>query len=448
MRNILPMLLAALALTACDDGGGGGSTIPDPDQGTDGGLNILDMKLPDADVPRTDAEPDGDMGPTPDGGEPSLCDPAVGFGPVRAPMAVADTAQYTPRVTWSGNRWGVTWRSPGNNAAGLDEIWFQRVSGDGVAEGDPALLGPSRSGLHAVAFTGTRFAVVYASARIDGGGFAGLALQLFDTDGAPEGSPIELADTYDAGHLALAWSNGGSGMVTYTRGDPIAGSAGLYVRPLSPDGTPEGPAVQVSTESVQAPTVVFGDATWGLAWLARASARPNDLLFTVLDERGRPALAAPRRVVDAGAQGQVHLAYGGSTYGLGWSQIDELGVLALKLSLYDLAGDSLGVTTVPGPTGFGAVTGVSWLNPSFFGVAWQDSGPGERSTVGLTRVNATGQVLAPVALAVEPGAPATGLSVAGTISKVGAFYTRDHNPLPVGFSNEARVEVTLIAPCN
>ncbi|MCB9524896.1 MAG: hypothetical protein H6702_16170 [Myxococcales bacterium] len=386
---------------------------------------------------------EGGMG----GGEAPACDPMVGYGLQTAPRPALGEAGFSPRAVWTGSEWGVTWQAHAGSATEPDlrHVYFQRFDGNGQAQGAPLLLGQTKVAPHAVAWTGTRFATAIVSARIGGVGFGGIQIQLVEPDGTASGEPAQLNTTFDATHLALAYAPGATGVVVYSRGQRQAGADGLFARPLDEQGQPEGPAVTLTETGVLSPDVAFGDGAFGVVWMDRDSARPLDIAFTLISERATP-IGEPRRIPEAGAQGQVHLAYGAGAYGIGWSTVDQLGELTMRVTLFDLNGDPLDEVDLTGPEGFGLVTDVAWLDPNFFAVAWQDNA-GDKQTIGLSRVTPAGNASAPVRLAPEDGAPMGNATVAGTISRAGLFFVRDPSPPAAGYSEDVRVQFSTMAPC-
>lgn len=439
---LLALAFGLATLPACDDESSDGAPMDAAVVDDMGNLNLGDSEVDAAPEDAGMVEPD--MGEV-DQGAP--CNPMFGYGLDRNPIALADEARFSPRAVFNNGEWGVIWQTQGDNPVEPDvrTLWFGRVDAEGAAIGDAVEIGKSRFAQHDVVWTGSRYMVAFISARVGGQGFGGIQLQAVSADGTLDGEPGQLQPSFDASHLALGWANGAGGMVIYAKGRQRAGADGLFARPVDETGQPFGPEVQITDSAVLSPAVAYGDASWGIAWLDRDSNRPLDLMFAVINDRGE-LTGDPIRQTDAGGQGLVHIAYGMGAYGVGWSQADAMGQLGLRLSLFDLAGDALGTVNVGGPEGFGLVTDVSWLTPNFFGVAWQDAAS-DGTTVGLSRVTPAAQVSTPIRVAVGEG-PQTALSISGTISRAGAFYTHDPTPPDVGFSAETRLMFSRFAPCN
>ncbi|MEZ4466950.1 MAG: hypothetical protein R3F43_21500 [bacterium] len=441
-----------VALAGCDDGGGGGGGTPEAD------MAVQDRGIIRADAAPTDqGPPEGDLGPLADQGAggaggaadmgvqpPDLCDRVVGYGLQGVPAAVVDGApRFAPRAVWTGVEWGVLWQAPVADEPGVNEVMFRRFNSDGQGVGEAVRLGVAKQPQQEILFNGTGYVAVWLSTRTRGGGIDGIKVQLLGADGSPNGEAQDVPTTFDVAHMDAAWAPRAGGMVVFTRG--MGGVGGLFAVPLDESGS-AGPAQRLSDSEVRGPAIAFGDGSWGVAWLDRASANPSDLVFAIINDRGE-IFGMPRRQVEAGAQSAVYVAYGQGNYGVAWSKVDGMGALAPMLTLYDAAGDNLATPPVTGPRGLGLVTDVAWLDPDSFGVAWQDNSASE-ITVGLTRVNTRGQVQEPFRLEVEPGRAAQSLHVAGNVSRAGLWFVDDPDPQPGGtFSAEARILGALLGPC-
>lgn len=444
--------LLAVALVACDDGDGGSTTpMQDMAVGPDRGVARLDAAPEDqgagGEAADLGVEPDGagGAGGQPDQGvvRPDLCEPAVGYG-LKAALAahVEGAPRYAPRTVWTGAEWGVLWQAPAEEA-GINEVWFERFDISAQPIGEPLRLGVAKLPQAEITWTGTGYVAIWLSSRTRGGGIDGIKVQRIDTEGAASGGAVDVPGTFDVAHLDAAWAPRGAGMVVFTRG--MAGAAGLFAVPLDELGTPAAPVKLAETET-RGPSVAFGDGSWGVAWLDRASATPADLMFVVINDRGQP-VSQPRRQADAGAQGTTQVAYGQGTFGVGWSKADAMGNLSAFVTLYDSAGDILATPPIPGARGFGLVTDVAWLDPDSFGVAWQDNSAQE-ITVGVTLVNTRGQVQNPVRLPVEGAHAASGMRLAGNVSKAGVWFVDDPTPTPGGgFSAQAHILNGIMGPC-
>lgn len=441
--------LCLLFAVGCDDGSGDSG---DGQVGDDSGGNrpIGDARVDDGGADQGAGE---DAGPGDDGGGPGddagsgevpACPPNSNYGLLAFPRAVfpADAAQSSPRAVWGGQEWGVVWQQA-SETAGVNEVVFQRVGSDGRPLGEPQKLGEARLPQHEVAWTGAGYVAVWAQTRTDAGGVDGVRVRFIDADGQPAQTPLDLPASFDVNHLAIAWAPLGGGMIAYTRGRN--GEGGLYLTPV--DEASQLRATQRLAETpTLSPAVVFGDGAWGVAWLDRSSAMPSDLVFVVVNDGAQP-VSNVRRMENAGAQGNVHLAFGLSTFGVGWSRLDPMGTLKPFVTLFDSAGDVLATPPIPGPEGFGLVTDMAWLDPNFFGVAWQDNRT-DAVRVGLTRVNTNGQVADPVVVPLEPGARHSALSVAGNVTRAGGWFAGDPNPQPGGVpSSDVRVQFAPIGVC-
>lgn len=431
MRRLIVVL--TLAFAACDDGAG----IGDPP--------VFDAALPDARRGVADAATDGADaaaevdGAVPDAGLP--CPPG-GYVPLEAARVVdaGDAPRHGPRAVFTGDAWGVAWLAevPG----GPGEVRFRRYDGEGRPAGEAVAIGRARGPFFEVLATGAGYVVVWSSAQVPGaGGVQGLRVQRLTPEGVASGAPVDVPQTFDVDRLAAGWAPQAGGMVVFTRGQ--GGAGGLFAVALEPDGQP-GRIVTLFEGAARSPAVAYGDGAWGVAWLDPASSRPSDILFQRINDFGEPAFGPPTREIEAGAQIGVDLAFGGDQFGIAWSAGGRL-----RLTLVDADGRFTATPDVPGPADGARVTDVAWLTggdlDAVFGVAWQDD---LHSIAGLSGVNRVGEArLGPVALATPEGARPDALSIAGNVTRLGAFRTLDPMPRATGFSPAAHVEFTRLGRC-
>lgn len=442
---------AALLLSACDDGDSGTTVV---DAAADSGFVLGDAQPADLGPPPADGAPSpmdmGEPAPGDDAGPGSggelPCDRFSDFGLQRALAAVAgaDGGAHAPRaVSLADGGWALAWQTP--NGQGQQTIWARTFDAQGSPRGDATQVGAGRLPEYDLLARGDGLVVVWLSSRTVEGGFDGIMVQGLTATAALDGEPAMLQGTFDVDSISAAWVPQGQGMVVYTRGRQ--GVGGLFAQPLATTGALTEAPVQLSAAASVSPALVAGDeGTWGVAWQDRTSENPADLVFVVLDDFGEP-FDEPNRQADAGAQGDVQVAFGRGTYAVGWSRVDGFGAMATVATLYDTAGDVLATPTLDGPEGFGTVTDVAWLEPDTFGIAWQDFDD-SMVTVGLTRVTTRGQVTAPLRLPVEAGHQQRGLVVSGSAASVSAFVVDD--PMPPragGFSADAQVLVGRLGPC-
>ena len=430
--------------TACDDGDGDGNK-------SDASSDFNDAFVSDSTV-GADAQPMTDGGETRDGtaadagvGIP-VCPPDTNYGLTGVPIVVAEgeTANHSARAVWTGNEWGVIWLADGADGES-GEVKFRRVGRDGALIGEPTVVGGANAPKFGLVYTGTGYVVAWRASRNETSGFEGVRVATLGADGTLVADPVDLEDTFDVDRVTLGWARLQGGMLAYTRGR--GGADGLYTAPIDEAGQPMR-ANLIFAEKSQSPAVAFGNGNWGVSWLSPGaeSNSPNDLLFQLIDIDGQPEGAAPARQEDAAAQGNVFISYGLDFYGVGWSADDGSGQLRTRLALYDSSGQLSLNPPVPGPTGFALVTDVGWMDPQFFGVAWQDT-IGTQRVIGLTRVNVHGQPEIPYAFPIPESMTGQSLSVAGNTSLLGAFFTVDPAPQPAGLSAGTRIELGLVGQC-
>ena len=439
-------LVAAIALTTmalgCDDEPG--AELPDVETPDTGGM------LGDSEVV-VDMAPAVDMAPdmAPDmmrveadmGAEGPPCDERANLGFEADPVAILDDKAFAPRAVFTGEAYGLVFQT--ENADGPNTVWFQRFDRDGNALSDPAALGVAEVPQHDVAFDGTNYIVAWLAVRTEQTVFDGILLKVIDGNGMPSAAPaIEVPSTFDAEQLAFSWTRLGGGMLLYNRGR--SGEAGIYANALDPAFT-VGPQVQLTQSPAQSPATIFGDGAWGAAWLARDGAEPGELAFVLLNDQAQ-ALTEERRV-QGGGIGSVHMSYGQGIYGVGWTKLFGPGRPQAAMTLVDGGGDPFATPPLAGPEGVATITDVAFVAPDRFAIAWQENRP-SGTRIGLSRLTTQGLMTDPVLLEPPEGSARLGMTVGGTSTRMGAWFTEDPEPTPLGFSDGARVMGANLGPCD
>lgn len=445
MRPGTSLVLCALALAGCPapggGGGGGDATLITFDAAATDEGPAPDMNEGGSDTgPDEDARPTEDGGIDPDGGGGAGCVGGGTYGVVQGPTSVA--SGHSVRAVWTGNEWGALWQAP-HEEAGLNRMLFQRFNAAGEGIGEPTEVGFARLPQHTVLYTGSGYVVVWMSAREGAAGSEGITIQVLGQAGNPVGVPALVPQTFDVTQLEAAWAALGSGMIVFSRGRT---GDGLWVVRVDEGGQPATPVHVYDRGPADNPSVVYGDGTWGVAWID-PGVMPSDLAFTVINDAG-VFQAQVQRIMAAGARGRTHLAYGQLLYGVGWSRNDELGGLRAQLSLFDSLAIEQATHDVAGPEGFALVTDVGWLDPDTFGVAWQDNNAGDVS-VGMTRIGHLGQMFEPAGIGPEGDASLQNLQLSGNVTRGGGWYTEDPAPpIAGGFSDEVTVNLAIFGPCD
>ena len=379
--------------------------------------------------------------------------PPTNYGQLNYPSAITegDAATQSPRAVWTGIEWGLLWteRVTGEE---LRLLKFGRFGTEGSLEGEPNTLGDISTPIYDIVNTGNGYAAAWLQRRTPDDSFEGIRVQMMGLNGTPMGSASEVAGSYNAEQVAIGWAPGVGGVVLFTRGR--LGVNGLYAVPVAPDGS-LGAEVTLSETAATSPAVIYGNGNWGAVWYTPANAvegTSSTLIFQLLDEEDASPLTRGdgtlrREEIGEDVAGQNHIAYGADIFGIGWSARSAAGSLSPRFTLVDSEGDVLASPVINGPEGFAVITDVTWMDPQFFGVAWQDNPPAGGTRLGFTRLTTNG--VAPDAHIFEYRGEglAESLTIAGNLSRLGAFFTFDSDPQPAGLSDAARVHYTTLGVC-
>lgn len=443
-RMIAVALLLCVGVLACDDEGGSDPVVPDAS--IDGGM-LGDVELP-ADLGPDEGAPVGDMGerdlaPGEDmgGSERPPCDRDVNLGLLAEPVPVVPTQAFAPRAVFSGTEYALVWQTP--LGGDRNTVWFQRFDLDGAAIGSAVEIGIAAVPQHAVAFDGQGYVVAWLAARTDESIFDGVRLRAVAADGTPSAVVVDVPDSFDSEQMAFDWAPFGGGMLLYTRGRN--GQSGVFANSVD-EGMTVSPQQAISASPAQSLTVVYGDGTWGAAWLARDGEQPAELVFVVLNDDA-VVISDDEVRVRGGGIGNVHMAYGQGIYAAGWTR-QGVGRPEATLSMFDGGGSPFAGTPLAGPDGVATVTDVTFIAPDRFAVAWQENRQ-SGTRVGLSRFDANG-LMVPNGLVLDPptGSARLGLTLGGVGSRLAVWFTEDPMPPPVGYSSAARVVSGVLAPCD
>ncbi len=435
------LILAAVSM-GCDDEPG--AALPDVQTPDTGGMlgdsEVLVDMAPEVDM-APDMAPDMALVDVDMGADGPECDERANLGFEADPSAILDTKAFAPRVVYTGEEYGLVWQTEAD--AGPNTVWFGRFDRDGDPVGEPAALGVAEVPQHAVVFDGSNYLVAWLAVRTEDTVFDGILVKVIDASGMPSASPaIEVPGTFDVEQIGFGWARFGGGMLVYNRGRN--GQSGIYANPIDP-GFTVGPQVQLTGSPAQSPAVVFGDGAWGAAWLARDGEEPGELAFVLLDDNA--VLLTEEQRVRGGGIGNVRMSYGQGIYGVGWTKLFGAGLPQAAMTLVDGGGDPFATPPLAGPEGVATVTDVAFVAPDRFAIAWQENRPAG-TRVGLSRLTTQGLMTDPVILAAPEGSARLGLTVGGTATRMGAWFTEDPEPTPLGFSDSARLMTGNLAPCD
>jgi len=337
----------------------------------------------------------------------------------------------------------LTWLGTGEQ--GDNYLSLQRLDAEGAPQGDVQVFGRVKGGQYRLHTTSTGSVVIWINQRSELLTSEAIYLQAFDLMGAPRSeAPVEVSGTFGASYIASAWEDAFGGLLM------IGDSTGLTARLFSLDGVADAGA-QVASGAVRNPTLVFGGASWGALWSTREEGGAVSLHFRSLNESGEP-VGELKTWEETRAQGAAKLAYGNGSYAMAWSAPDPSviggqGRLIVNLRLMDETGAELGAFMLNEGEGSMQLSSLAWLSPSVFMAVWHGGGA-EGSSVGLSRVNNQGQVLAPVVYSPASGELFAEAKVVGASSSAQLIMTIDPSPQPTGlFSAETRISVTPVGPC-
>lgn len=423
------------------EGGSGGSSGDAGGGGEGGGIGGVSGMNAGAMGDVAGVEQGGEMG-----GTPATCLGTDTYGLLSTPapleLAGAGMKSAPQLVERPESGYQLAWLGEGEQ--GSNYLHLQRLDAEGAPLGEATVLGRAKGGQYRLHRTSVGVVALWINQRSELITNESVYLQTFSFDGTPRAEPIMVSGTFGVNYLASAWEDAFGGLML------TGGSDGLQVRAFSEQAVAEE-VTSLSAEQVRAPTLVFGGASFAALWSTRNAEGAISLHFQALDEGGAQ-VGNQRTWEDTRAQGAAKLVYGNGTYAMAWAAPDPSvlggqGRYLINLRLIDEAGAELGLFTLSEGEASMQLSDLSWLSPSVFMVTWHSLNEGSYS-LGLSRVNAQGQVLSPIVYQATDGALLAEGKVIGTTSKARLVMTIDSSPDATGlFSTETRVSLTSVGPC-
>ena len=380
------------------------------------------------------------------GGTEPVCIGSETYGLLAVPSPLAfegEGMKSAPQlVALPDGSYQLAWLGEGEQ--GSNYLHLQRLDEGGAPQGSALVLGRAKGGQYRVHATSTGVTTLWINQRSELISNESVYLQSFDLAGAPRMEAQAVSGTFGVSYLSSAWEDAFGGVVMF------GSSTGLEARAFAEVGVATD-AVRLSSDSVRSPTLIFGGGSFAALWSVRDESGLISLHFQLLSESAEP-IGETRSWDDTRAQGSAKLVYGNGSYAMAWSMPDPTvlggqGRLVINLRLMDETGGELGLFTLNEGEGSMQLSDLTWLSPGVFMSVWH-AGSAGNSSVGLSRINAQGQVLAPVIYSSEGGALLAEAKVIGAASKATLVMTMDPSPQPTGlFSPETRVSLTPVGPC-
>jgi len=216
-------------------------------------------------------------------------------------------------LAWSGSEYGLIW---GDRSAGNADIYFARVSADGVKLGadERITVEPEGSSVARVVWTGSEYAAVWRDDRDASEIYFGR----ISPAGTEIGSEVRVSDsTVSAIEPATIWTGSELGVVWMDYRD---GNNEIYFARVSPLGVRIGPEVRLTTDVADkiTPEIAWTGSEFGVAW-PDYRLGSFEVFMTRVSAVGVKLGSDVRISDDDGEVGyRVSLAWSGSEFGLGW----------------------------------------------------------------------------------------------------------------------------------
>jgi len=171
---------------------------------------------------------------------------------------------WNPQLTWTGSEFGVIWNCEG--------ICFSRVSAGGTVLGDKIQLTPldyAGSYIHNPVWTGSEYGIAWEDYRVEGG-TTQVYFARISSDGMKENDDILLSDSmHSSRNPDLAWTGSEFGIVWVGRQERSDVDFKLFFNHLTPAGTEIGSEIALTeaTSGNRFPLdLVWTGSEFGVVW--------------------------------------------------------------------------------------------------------------------------------------------------------------------------------------
>ncbi|OJT22395.1 hypothetical protein BO221_21655 [Archangium sp. Cb G35] len=306
-----------------------------------------------------------------------------------------DSLPRNQAVAWSGREFLVVWQDQ-RSGGGEDDIFGARVTREGSVvdpDGFPISTAPGAQTAPDVAWTGSRFLVVWEDSRAGERDIFGARVTREGTVVDPDGFPISTAPTEQT-QVRIA-SGGGTTLVVWT--DLRTGRPRIRGARVEGDDVldPSGFAVSTAFFAQDTPAVAFGGGRFLVTFAAaQDAARPGakTVLAVRVDDDGDTLDSPALRVLrGTPAQRLPAAAFGGGNYLVAWQDFRDDEGPHIRVTRVRPDGTVLDKNGLRLPSAPGAAGPVVASDGRDFLVVWREPGEAEGETlIRAARVGGSG----------------------------------------------------------
>jgi hypothetical protein len=277
-----------------------------------------------------------------------------------------------PALAFTGSRWGLVYA---DDSVDNLELYYRALSTTGQPLGAPVRLtsAPLDSDWPDVVWTGTEFATVWEDERA-GSNKRDLYFMRFDTSGTRLGGEVRVTtDPQRQSYPILKWSGQGFGLAWTDWRD---GNREIYFRKLGVDGAPAGPEVRITNNAADSAWADLSwnpdRAEWALVWHDTRDGNA-EVYFQRLSDAGQKIGGEVRLTNATGFSGYPSIDWNGFEYGVSWQ--DERVAMG-KPAIYFMQLSATGVKNgndlrLSSGSGSATFTTALW-NGTTFAFCWRD----------------------------------------------------------------------------
>lgn len=278
-------------------------------------------------------------------------------------------------LAWTGTEFAVAWDGWQEAIADNFEIYFARISADGLRRGGDVRLSYTSgdSTDPALSWNGTEFGMVWNDYDFDTERCT-LLFSRISADGTKMGEDVRIVDGESYSYFpAITWTGTNYGIVW---SDERSGSNDIFFCALSDEGSLEIPETRVNDISgdCREPSIVWTGTEYGISYIVG-----DDIYFIRLSDAGMNPGDLVRITYGGNASSFPCLAWTGTEYGLVWQDFRE-GPAAVYFARIAAGGTRLGSDLKINEGSFEAKEPFLVWTDSAFSVVWSEGEYGEEKT--------------------------------------------------------------------
>jgi hypothetical protein len=301
-------------------------------------------------------------------------------------ITFASETSSLPSLVWAGSEYGVAWQ---DNRDGNLEIYFARIDSSGrKIDSDVRITNdPGASWAPSLVWTGSEYGVAWTENRDSN-------QEIYFARISPTGVRIRTDiritnDLADSRLPSLVWTGSEYGVAWQNQNS--TGNTEIYFTRTNSSGDRIGSDVRITNDpaisSFRIPSLVWTGSEYGVAWQDHRDGN-EEIYFARINSTGDRMGSDVRITADPAASGGPSLVWGGSEYGVSWTDMRD-GNQETYFARIASDGVKIGADIrITDDSSYSSLPSLVWSG-SEYGVSWRDGRDGNPE-VYFGRISNTG----------------------------------------------------------